>query len=199
MSCFIQHGTPPFIRSAHSPRTAEWSSIVLVYTSSRNLHKAYCGNSRQLWSKCQSDKEKKSSSRVREGKSENGVPVASSPRIIQFLCPALISLCRLSTACSICRFVVAPQCLGVLLPRGEHRLIMPDVPRERIIGQLDPVGIPELGADLGNRPVPRGIDVPGRPVPRNRNPRLQTKRRASCRPPVPSFEQTGQQITVEKA
>jgi hypothetical protein len=35
------------------------------------------------------------------------------------------------------RIVLPPQPLGVLLPRGEHHLVMPDVPPNRIRRQLD--------------------------------------------------------------
>ena len=47
--------------------------------------------------------------------------------------------------------VFPPQCVGVLLPCGKHHLIMPDVPGDRVRGQLDLVGVPELGLDLRNR------------------------------------------------
>src|SRR5439155_18465701 len=53
------------------------------------------------------------------------------------------------------RFVLPPQGLGVLLPRGEHDLVMPDIPGEGVRGQLDAVSVPQLRLDLGDRPVPR--------------------------------------------
>ncbi len=46
-----------------------------------------------------------------------------------------------------------PQGLGVLLTRGEHDLVMPDVPGQGVVGDLDTVLVPQLGLDLGNRPV----------------------------------------------
>ena len=52
------------------------------------------------------------------------------------------------------RFVLPPQHLGVLLPRREHDLVMPDVPGQGIVRELDPVRVEQFGSDLGDRPVP---------------------------------------------
>jgi hypothetical protein len=52
------------------------------------------------------------------------------------------------------RSVVPPQGLGVLLPCGEHHLIMVDVPGEGVIRETDARVVAEFALDLGDRPVP---------------------------------------------
>jgi hypothetical protein len=44
--------------------------------------------------------------------------------------------------------------LGVLLAGGEHGLVAAEVERDGVLGQVNAVGIFQLGLDLGNGPVP---------------------------------------------
>ena len=52
------------------------------------------------------------------------------------------------------RFVLPPQRLGVLLPRGEHDLVMPDVPGDGVLREPDARFVLKFGSDLDDRPVP---------------------------------------------
>ena len=52
------------------------------------------------------------------------------------------------------RLVLPPQGLGVLLPCSEHHLIMMDVPRDRVLREMDTIVVSQFALDLGDRPVP---------------------------------------------
>src|SRR5262249_32193397 len=51
------------------------------------------------------------------------------------------------------RFVLPEQGLGVLLARGEHDLVMVDIPGEGVRRELDAISVPQLRLDLGDRPM----------------------------------------------
>jgi hypothetical protein len=51
------------------------------------------------------------------------------------------------------RLVLPPEGLGVLLPCGEHHLIMVDVPSDRVLRETDAIVVPEFASDLGDGPV----------------------------------------------
>jgi hypothetical protein len=51
------------------------------------------------------------------------------------------------------RVVLPPQGLGVLLPCGEHHLIMMDVSGNRVHREADAIVVSEFALDLGNRPM----------------------------------------------
>jgi hypothetical protein len=50
-------------------------------------------------------------------------------------------------------FVLAPEALGVVLPRREHHLITVDVPGDRVLREPDPIVVAEFALDLGDRPM----------------------------------------------
>src|ERR1700730_1536051 len=58
------------------------------------------------------------------------------------------------------RFVLPAEGFGVLLTRGEHRLVTLNVLGDGIVRELDRVVVQEFGLDVGNRHVTRTPSMP---------------------------------------